>query len=120
MMTLGTMELERELTGEIQPNRNFLFFSRRRVGIRQTLKHLPVDELTKEISLHRFSHMFQVMDLATAKSLQHARTIVFQAQQIHHVFRFREAGVGGASRMACSSGLRTSRSCRGSLTTRAR
>src|SRR5438105_15845447 len=103
MMTLGTMELERELTGEIQPDRNFLFFSRRRVGIRQTLKHLPVDELTKEISLHRFSHRFQVIDLAAAKSLQHERTLVFQAEQIHHVLRLREAGAAGDSRMPCAS-----------------
>src|SRR5207248_6046879 len=79
MMTLGTMELERELTGEIQSDRNFLFFSRRRVGIRQTLKHLPVDELTKEISLHRFSHMFQVIDLAAAKSRSEEHTSELQS-----------------------------------------
>ena len=65
-MTLRPMELEREFTGEIEPDRDLLLFSRRRVAIGQTPQHLPLDELTKEISLHRLSHMFEVIDLTVA------------------------------------------------------
>src|SRR3974390_1526035 len=83
MMTLGAMELQTDLAGEIEPDGNFLFFSRRGVGVSQTLKDLPVDELPKEISLERFPHMFQVIDLAASESLQDEGPVVFKGQQMH-------------------------------------
>src|SRR2546429_84861 len=113
MMTWGAMELEANLTGQIEPGGNFLFFPRGGIGVGQTVEDLPADELTKEISLEGLPHMFQVIDLAATESLQDERAVVGEGQQVHH---FLEAGGGGGTSKPCWSRLMAPRICRWSLT----
>jgi len=120
VIALGAVELEAELTGDVQPDRHFLFPPRRGIASGQPPQDLPLDQLAEEVGLDGFGDRLQIIDLAPAEGLHDETTIVFEGQQVHYRFRLFETGRGGGSRRAFSSRSMVISVWRWSLTSAAR
>src|SRR5512140_2109560 len=49
VIALGAVELEAEFAGQINPDRHFLLFAWRGIGISQALDDLPADEVAEQV-----------------------------------------------------------------------
>ena len=102
MIALGAVEFEAEFAGHINPDRHFLLFPRRRIGIGQALDDLPPDEVTEQVRFGGFGDVLQVIDVPVAQGVEHEGTVVLEGEEVHYFFRRREAGWGGGRRRTLS------------------
>jgi hypothetical protein len=68
VIALGTLELESELAGPVNPDPDLLFFPRCGIGFRQALDDLPPDEVPEQIGFGGFRDLLQVIDLSWRKA----------------------------------------------------
>lgn len=83
MVALGAVQLEAELTGQVQPDGDFFFFPRRGVALGQAVQHIAPDEVAEEVGLGCLRDVFQVVDLPAVQGVQHEGAVVVEGNQVH-------------------------------------